>query len=367
LLRLWFLAISRAIARVAAPKSAEVKQNAMTTTDGSSNRATRRVAAKPFGQTQAHKLLIKEEALRTLTRQECFDKGYLTVKDLDDEELRYGRCRDESGHIPVKNGKKTVLLPQDKYDEMIAEHELRYKQKLRQRTDEMLDIMVSIAEDDTVEPRDRFEAAKYLFERTAGKTAETVNVNVRQAPWEGLLSDVTGIGSITRAEHRRMTEEDGSAGIIDVEFVDEDSVQPEDVPEAGEDSAEPHMVQVHQPRPEQPAGPTDVPQAPLVRKVVDGEPTFDRDPATERSTEHAPVEVDDPDPITQYGSRRTEAKDYAQQAREAQALAQRRKESRERIQQAKKQRKIDRATGADAIKDEITGATIGEDGKLTFD
>ena len=81
----------------------------------------------------------------------------------------------------------------------------------------MLDIMVDIAQDDTVEPRDRFEAAKYLFERTAGKTPDTVNVTVKQAPWEELLSQVAGIAPMNRDEHRRL-----GVGIVDAEVVEDD-------------------------------------------------------------------------------------------------------------------------------------------------
>lgn len=335
--------------------------------------------AKPFGADAAHALMVREEALRTLPRQVAFDRGYLTVKDLDDEELRYGKCRDENGLIP-KNGKKTELLPKDKYDEMIAEHELRFKTRLRQNLDDMLDIMVDIAKDDTVEPRDRFEAAKYLFERTAGKTPDTVNVTIKQAPYEELLNGVTGIGSISRAEHRRMAAEGPGAGIIDVEFDDEDAVPSEDVPFSGQSATRSSVVQVHSPRPDEQADPEQPPEpARYVRppgarpgmgqKPDDGtEPTFERTAAdTNPIPDWATVEQNQVDPYDQYGSRRTESKTYADQTHEAEALAKRRKEAREKIQQAKKQRKINRATGADAIEDEITGATMGPDGKLQFE
>ena len=128
---------------------------------------------KPFGGVYGQEAWKKhrEHAIRTRSRQYCFDHGFITAKDLDDEELVAGKCRDGNGRIPKTNG-KTETIPRELYDEMVAEHELRYKQKLRANLDSMLDIMVDIAQDDTVEPRDRFEAAKYLFERTAGKTPD---------------------------------------------------------------------------------------------------------------------------------------------------------------------------------------------------
>ncbi len=338
---------------------------------------TKRVQAKPFGYDAQQALLLKEEALRTLPRQECFERGFLTVKDLDDEELVRGRCRDETGHIPRGNSKKTTMIPQHLYDEMVAEHELRYKQKLREKLDSALDVMTDIMEDDTVEPRDRFEAAKYIFERTAGRTAETVNVNVKAAPWEEMLTSVTGIGAISRADHRRLKEEAGHGpGIIDVEVVDEDAVQPGELPQGSETAAEQAVVQVHQPRPDEHAQPDVVrssgsttPSQAKPPTFVGQEPTYRLDPAKPdgRPEDWAPVEVNDPDPYVSYGSRRTERRTYADQARDAAALAERRKARREAVQNAKKQRKIARATGADAIEDEITGASLGEDGKLTFE
>ena len=344
-------------------------------TDTPTNDAvTRRVAAKPFGHDRAHALMVREEALRTMTRQEAFDRGYLTVKDMDDEELRYGRMRDRHGNIPPKGANTMELIPEEKYQQMVAEHERRTNEKLRQQLDSMLEVMVEIATDDTVEPRDRFESAKYLFERVAGKTPDRINHTVELKPWEGMLTDITGIGAISRDEHRRLQAEGKGAGVIDVELVedvDEDDLQPEDVQEHGEAPAEQAVVPVHQARPdEHVAGPL---TPPLVRKRPNGvspsatgpDTAFAADPAAEAPDRPSPP-VEPPAELS-YGSRRTEAKTYADQVRDAETLAARRKEARQRIQNAKKQRKIARATGADAIEDDITGATVGDDGKLTFE
>lgn len=350
---------------------------------------TRRVVAKPFGADKAHALMVKTEALNTMTRQEAFDRGYLTVKDLDDEELRAGRCREANGIIPTSKNPHAVMIPQDKYDEMVREHELRFQERLRQNLDDMLDVMISVAKDDTAEPRDKFEAAKYLFERTAGRTAETVKHTVELKPWEGVLTDITGIGAISRSEHRRMKSEGLNAGIIDVEFDDEDPVQSDGVPQSSQAATQQALVQVHQARPEQPGpepsgvqqeagdqeqpsdGHAGVPVRPAIQPDEPGDgyqagsPPEDewRDP----SESWARVEVDTPDPVTQYGSRRTEKKTYADQVREAERLQQRRKEARDARKGAVKARKIARATGADAITDDITGMELGDDGQLKFD
>jgi hypothetical protein len=319
-------------------------------------RATRK-HLKPFGGIIGQKNYeqIREEAIRTLPRQTCFERGYITVKDLDDEELVAGRCRNGNGAIPKAPG-KTELIPRHLYDEMVAEHELRYKQKLRENLDRMLDVMVEIANDDTVEPRDRFEAAKYLFERTAGKTPENVTVNVKHAPWEDLLAQVSGIAPMTRDEHRRI-----QAGIVDAEVVEEYDGQEE------ENQAEYQSSHPQDDREgyDDAVGADD---ATMPTVVTPDEPANVNDYWVEGDITHKPPpEPAQEDPERNYGRRADEKRSYIEQMHDAQALAKRRKEAKAKIQNAKKQRKIDRAVGADAIKDEITGATLGDDGKLRFE
>lgn len=309
---------------------------------------TTRQQLQPFGgiNGRASYEKMKRDALLNKSRQECFDMGFLTVADLDDEELRYGRCRDDRGRIP-RDSKKTELIPKEQYEAMVQEHELRYKQKLRQRLDSMIDIMTDIAEDETVEPRDRFEAAKYLFERTAGKTPDTVNVNIKSAPWEDLLTEITGIASVTRAQHREV-----NAGIIDVEaeeITEHDATQEtehsgESVHSADEYSQEyaPEVVE-----PPQERGDHDTSQGDILYQ-----------------TEGDIVTTHDNAGI--YGRRADEKRSYAEQVKAAEHLADARREARKRRQAAKKARKIARAMGADAIKSQITGVDMDDDGQVTF-
>jgi len=316
---------------------------------------------------------LRERAIRTMSRQYCFDHGYITVKDLDDEELVAGRCRNANGYIPKAKG-KTELIPCEQYDLMVAEHELRYKQRLRQNLDSMLSIMVDIAEDDTVEPRDRFEAAKYIFERTAGKTPDTVNVTVKQAPWEELLSHVTGIAPMSREEHRQM-----GVGIVDAEIIDIDEddngQETEDQAQAGtynQERGEGFNPYVQRPDWDAAAAPATMPTEPATGTADGGALRangYVSEPA-EHSEQTEPTEHSEPyqeEPNLNYGRRADEKRSYAQQAQDAQSLARRRKEAKAKIKNATKQRKIARAMGADAIKDEITGVALSDDGKLHFE
>lgn len=357
--------------------------------------STQRRPAKPFGTiNKERELMIREQALQHMSRQQAFDNGWLSVKELDDEELRYGMCRNERGIIPHSPG-RTTLIPKDKYDEMIAEHELRFQQQWRQKLDDMVEVVISIAEDDCVEPRDRLEAAKYAIERVAGKTPERVSVTVKNAPWEELLGQVTGIAQMSRAEHRAIN----GAGIVEAELVDdeenhhdddtgvaEDPVQPQNVPAGSQEVAEQTVVPVHQARPseppEQPTRQTRIlpHEAEIIgEKPKQGEP-YDEYVTQEQlaadvrirtnnnaSSPAAEQRADVPDkPQLMYGRRADEKRSYAQQARDAQDLVVRRKAHKQKIEDAKKQRKIKRALGADAIETDITGATVSEDGSLTF-
>jgi hypothetical protein len=138
-----------------------------------------------------------------MTRQQAFNAGYIPVEDLDDEELRVGRCRAANGKIP-RVASRTELLPNMLYDKMIQEHFKRSNEKLRTQLDVALATMVDIMTDDTCEPKDRMEAAKYLYERVAGKTPDRVQVQVSKAPWEEMLG---GIAQISRAESHALRAE----------------------------------------------------------------------------------------------------------------------------------------------------------------
>jgi hypothetical protein len=325
---------------------------------------------KPFGgiNGQAAFQKAKEEALMTEGRQYCFDRGWLTVKELDDEELTAGRCRNKNGYIPKVKG-KTEYIPRHLYDEMVAEHELRFKHKLRERLDQMLDIMTGIAEDETVEPRDRFQAAQYIFERTAGKTPDTVTVNVKHAPWEELLSQVAGIAPMSRDEHRRL-----QVGIVDAECieVDENGVPVDYFTEGDICYGKEAQTNPKDPHSEArsasftPYGDWDASTATMPTVERPGEAASTVGPSQEELSQEEPYQDE---PELNYGRRADEARSYAEQARDAQALARRRKEAKDKIRNATKQRKIARAMGADAIKDgpTITGVSVDDDGKMRFE
>ena len=329
---------------------------------------------KPFFQAKIEQAELARKAAN-MTRQEMFDHGFLTVADLDDEELRYGRCRDRAGRIPrVSN--KTQLIPRDLFDEMVLEHERRTDQKLRQQLDVMLDVMIEVATDETVEPRDRLEAAKYLFERVAGKTPERVNVTVQKAPWEELMG---GIAHMTREESRRRRE-----GVVDAEVVEDPGTpQTSENEEGTEPSQSGGPVQTDQQEGliderqttdwthpnsefnggdglgEQSGAFGDEPNLALRYHEIahpafaPTEPTPSHDNPANSSVTMLPHETGAPDDIAKLVQAQAE-------------LAERRKDARKRIQDAKKRRKIARATGADAWGGKSIDFEVESDGQVVF-
>lgn len=154
---------------------------------------------------------------RNMTRQQLFDNGIIGVADLDDEELRAGRCRDNLGRIP-KVTKTMENIPRDLYEAMVLEHQTRTQDKFRQAMDDALDTILGVMTDPAVEPRDRLDAAKYVKEQVMGKTPDRVQVAVAKAPWEEMLGD---FAAVSRQRHQMIEQ-----GVIDAEVVEEPGVSP---------------------------------------------------------------------------------------------------------------------------------------------
>lgn len=268
--------------------------------------------AKPPRQHFFHDLHEAERLRReaaNMTRQQQFDNGLIGVEDLDDEELRYGRCRDHYGRIP-KVTNKTATIPRDLYDAMIEEHEKRTDEKLRQQLDTAIDTMVGIMADDTCEPKDRFESAKYLFERVKGKTPERVHVATGdKAPWEEVF---TGIANITRQQSLARRN-----GVIDAEVVEDSPDQSVGVTRDQSDDA----VYIDNATWEPPPSPVFAPPTPA---------------PTHENPHHSSPE-------------KTNAQLIREQQDAAIDLAQRRKAAKDKIKAAKARRIIKRTMGVDVV------------------
>lgn len=333
--------------------------------------STVKAEPKPFIDDGSAAAFEYHQRVTTMSRQELLENGYLAVQDMDDEELRVGRCRNSKGHI-VSAGARTKMLPRDLYDAMVAEHLQRTQEKLRGQMDVALGTMIDVMTDDTVEPDVRLKASQYLYERVAGKTPERVSVSVRQEPWEEVIG---GISQMTRAQSKAMRE-----GAIDAEVV-EDPVQaadersepnptgPQARAEQGEaGDAEAQFSDTARPSGGAPTGPiqgtggsparevpADAPGAESLREPTPAEiagivdPELMGDLRIQPATEVPNAVVPESTSATAVVAPPTNADMLRARAAEAKELAERRKAARKKIQDAKKKRAIKRATGQDAL------------------
>lgn len=318
-----------------------------------------------------HKISRKQVRLQQypegMTRQQAFLKGYITVHDLDDEELRLGRCRAANGKIP-KVGARTEMIPRALHEAMVAEHLQRSNEKLRGQLDVALATMVDIMQDDTCEPKDRMDAAKYLYERVAGKTPERVQVAIAKAPWEEVLG---GIAQISRAESRAIR---NGQPVVDAEVVEE----PQDSAPVGEPAFTPRNPNGYGNGPSRDEAAAEAGERADEAEAASAAPTRPRhydlqgpvvgDPRIkhhmyvpgheypQNNSATAPL-------VTNTGHTNSEILRDEESA--AKDLAARRKAARKRIQDAKKRRAIARATGQDA-KSHNTIELTESDGKIQF-
>lgn len=297
----------------------------------------------------------KQNINKPITRHEALLAGLLRVDDLDDEELRTGRCRDEYGRIPRG---RNQLIPRHIHEAIVAEHFQRVNEKLRTQMDVALGTMVDVMLDDTVEPKDRFEAAKYLFERVAGKTPDRVQVQVSKAPWEDVMG---GIARISRAESRALR----SGEVIDAETVEPQADSPGGSPgdhiPTCDPPSEPDEAGFTPPSGDEKAAPSSAPYAPSSGLPGGVPPEAEPVPhhnAPQNNSATAPL-------VTSAGQLASNAEMIRDDNEAAADVAARRKAARKRINDAKKRRAIARATGQDAKRHKDIEATE-KDGRIQF-
>lgn len=149
-----------------------------------------------------HEVSRNAYIVQNMTRHEMFIKGFITVEDLDDQEIQAGKCKDRKGQLPPSRD-KIDMLPRDLFTALVQEHQKRMNEKLRSVADRAIDTMVEVMDDKTAEPADRFKASQYLFERVAGKNPEKIITATAKEPWEEVFA---GIGTSSREDSRNRRE-----------------------------------------------------------------------------------------------------------------------------------------------------------------
>ena len=170
-----------------------------------------------------------QAAIAALDRVQRFMQGFLTVEDLDDDEIVGGYVRDSNG-VPINNQRIGVRFQQD----MVKELARRMNKFLQMKLPNMLKVMTDIAESDIVEPQDRIKAAIWCSERVMGKTPDVVIHGTTGKPYESIFENLeSGSREAYRINSSRSIE--SGAEIFDAETVeegtDEDFAEVEEISE----------------------------------------------------------------------------------------------------------------------------------------
>ena len=287
----------------------------------------------PFFRERAKQAEYQRQAAM-MSRQDMFLHGVIGVEDLDDEELRLGRCRDAHGRI-MRPSNKTEMVPRDLYEAMVAEHAKRFDEKLRQELDDALDTMAEIMKDPTVEPKDRADAAKWFVDRVRGKAVDRVAVTVQKQPWEELLGDVA---HVTRAQHEAMKRGE----IIDAEVVGADESAPQAHHEGMATSGGQETQQQADLEPDS--------MGHVGTNYVEAQPFTPADPTPTHDNPHH-AKADHKEPLSAQ---------IAEAQAEAARVAEARKDRRKTFQNAKSRRIAARLSGADVLQRKLSGTDFGK-------
>jgi len=163
---------------------------------------------------------VPEDRNARLDRVQQFMQGLIDPSDLADDEIQGSFVRNDEG-IPVTTAKLGAKFQAILQKELLA----RLNRFLQSKAPSMLSVMVDIAENDLFEAADRLNAAKWIAERTMGRTPDVVYFGKTDSPYESIFDD--HVVSTSRETYRTQIETGGHRqDVLDVELVsDTDSVE----------------------------------------------------------------------------------------------------------------------------------------------
>lgn len=151
-------------------------------TAGPKKQAPKTPAAKSAGRANLAKGRATKKAIADAAKaagaQKASDRwsmlldGRLTVKDLDDEEVRKGKVRGADGGF----GGRRAAVPSHLMQQFQGEAIRRAKDKINRATTEVTKELLDIARDGDVPVAQRIKVLMYLQDRQLGKAPETVRI-----------------------------------------------------------------------------------------------------------------------------------------------------------------------------------------------
>lgn len=101
----------------------------------------------------------------------------------DDEELKAGRRKDKNGRF---SGRPPVVIPKVLHDEMVRRTLSKVEELMRENLYACVETITEIAQDTTVDAKDRIAAAKIVIDRVMGKDPIRIETTVKKR-WEMAL------------------------------------------------------------------------------------------------------------------------------------------------------------------------------------
>lgn len=160
---------------------------------------------------------IEPERIEALDRVQKFMAGFITVAELDDDEILGAFVRNDDGR-PISNQKLGERFQQAMVKELMG----RMQRFMQMKLPNMLKVLADMAESDFVEPADRYKCATWLAERVIGKVPDVVFHGSTDQPYERMLSLASG----SRDEHRKRIASqrvDETPDIVDATVVDDEA------------------------------------------------------------------------------------------------------------------------------------------------
>lgn len=151
---------------------------------------------------------LPEERIEKLDRPQLFMQGFLSVEDLEDDEIKGRFIRNNEGR-EVKARALGIKFEQ----EITREFHRRINEYLISKTPKALEVLTEIIESDMVEPADRLKAIGMLTDRTMGKPADVIIHGTTSKPYETILDSIENGG--TREDYRKRVASSRPVGEIE--------------------------------------------------------------------------------------------------------------------------------------------------------
>src|ERR1700754_1241139 len=172
---------------------------------------------------------IDPKRIQELDRVQQFMSGFLSIEDLEDDEVIGSYVRNSEGRR-IATTKMGVRFQQAMVKELVR----RMNRFMQMKLPNMINVLTDIAESDFAEPADRIRAANLIIERVLGKTPEVLVHGTTEKPYETLLEKMDKIEGGSREEYRKLVaSKRGESEPLEVEAIDynEDSEEDENEPE----------------------------------------------------------------------------------------------------------------------------------------